>query len=289
MTTEQKDTINTIPLWNRLQRYYKVTLPMTNTYTTTKCTTSLATYYHGDAIAYLYLSNSGQVVFIVNNEMIPSRSRFSDKLCNSDILFKGYIADGTFYILDILTYQGHTVDMKLTDKLILINTLLDYNYRPDPVLDLYTIKFVDFVENCHVDSYLEQAPRWCNGLLYYPEHGLPLLVKGAKPSSTASKMAKQLEIISVPNPNVVVSFQLNKTSKPDVYNLYLYDKTLSFYDIASIPDKTTSHLVHRLLHGRSSAVINCMYDPNFGRWIPVALASSEPDTYQTFRTKNLVI
>lgn len=274
-----------VTLWNRLCRYYKLTLPMKNSYSMNVGNPHdlyLATYYHGNDIAYLYLSQTGQAVYIINGEMICTRSRFDTTLCNDDILFKGYIAAGCFYIFDILTYRNHTVDMSLSDKLVLINNLIDFNYRPDPVLDLYAIKLADFVEQRYINSYIEQAPSWCKGLLYYPQYGLPILVTEIHYTSSALHQPMHLPLVKNIQTNIAVCFQIVKTNKPDVYHLYLQDddKQLVFYDIASIPDKKTSHYMKHMMTSNSSYV-NCVYDDSFKRWKPIAKTSTPPSTYKS--------
>lgn len=252
-------------LWNKLYKYYRLNLSSSQTFITHQSAdNSLATYYYNNDVMYLYLAYTGEAVYIINNKMITTRSRFDEKLCHDDVLFKGFIVKDCFYVLDILTYRGHTVEKKLSEKLILINTLLDYGYRPDPVLDQYTVKVADFfdIKSLHI----EKPPLWCNGYLIYQEYGQPTLVLGVQKTQTPMFQKENKPNLDTTK---IVNFQVCKTDKPDVYKLY-YDKT--YYDIASVPDKKTSHYILRVLGGRQQEYMKCRYDSSFHRWQPFALS-----------------
>jgi len=89
---------------------------------------------------------------------------------------------------------------------------------------------------------------------------------------------KKVRYISKTDDEIIITFEMRKTSMPDVYNLYLIDdknelkkKILKKIDIAYIPTKQCSFMCRELIKQNilERLLMKCKFDTEKEKWIPV--------------------
>ena len=231
----------------------------------------------------LYLTHSGAIY------SVTMRVR-----AGGDQLFGGYIIARELHLDDIFVMNGKSLPCASIDsKLKAMNEFVDHKYRHDPVLDVFRLKVLEHVESKHWRSYLADKPELEN-VIIIPLNGEPVRMANAKEVLRGIKAepapAQQFHVRPPTKPGSV-TFLLETSDKPDVYNLYLQEASgkLGFYDIASIPDKKSSQAVLVMLTGGSRPAggakfpVICKYDSSFQRWFPIALGT-KIDSYASFFT-----
>lgn len=223
--------------------------------------------------------------------------RFDEELYQKETVFMGYVFENTYIVEDICVHLGVSVsNMPITQRLTMINNIIDHRYVPDPVIETRKIVSKDYVEYEYLRSFIEQSrslpyARHITGLRFCPINaGRPIIVNdttelkadgvairhnGGGKTATAPGMgtyAGRHTIVTNPKIDTCV-FSVRKTDKPDVYELYLTDTTgtLRYYDIACIPDKKTSQRVKTIRPLQTSFNFNrisCVFNREFGRWTP---------------------
>ena len=253
---------------------------------------------------YLFITKykgSNRCIYFKDNEIIFDNHRFSEEMFHKDTLFIGYLYDRVYTVEDILISEGRPVNglglglgLGLDKRISLINSILDYAYVPDPVLESYQIIAKEYVEYEYLQSfYINHASKlpysqYINGLRFCPlQTGRQIIINRNTEIPTVVKKIKdkigQYEgrhaIISEPSIEECV-FHIKKTDKPDVYELYLFDsdKILRYYDIACIPNKIISSKITKLFsHARiSETSMNCTFNKDFKRWTPVSITYAYP-------------
>jgi hypothetical protein len=309
---------------DKLEKYYRLKLfvPHGRTYKTVKSVEDfndaqdyehLVNFKLKCPLSYLYLSEQNGMRFCYyiiapdgitdrnNIELYSTIQRFDEKLFRNETLFEGYLlgadSDSVFLLEDLVIHDGHTVNKNLEERIKIMNTLLDYSYRSDPVLNNYQIVLKDYVEYTYIRSF---ATDYLHGLSYKPyvtglvfsplgkcvvhlivPNGLSVGTDG----DVETEMSDRFSVVRAPR-KTKACFLVKETEKPDVYHLLL--STLKgdnkYYDIASIPDKKSSTLVKELLgkskKGSGSAMMVCQYDsrPHIKRWQPVIASNRKtPD------------
>jgi hypothetical protein len=222
-----------------------------------------------------------------------------------DQLFGGYICDRELLLDDIYVRDGKNVQSNAIElRLKAMNMFVDHNYRHDPVLDVFHTRVLDHVEAKHWRSYLgDYLPLQAykddiDGFVIIPLNGdvaRAVVVDDILRMVPHKSGVEGSLAIRAPSDNMQTArFMLETTDKPDVYNLYLHDASgkLAFYDIASIPHKTSSKEVMTMINGQVAGQrpeagircpVTCQYDPEFYRWRPVAL-STGVDRYEDIFT-----
>ena len=236
---------------------------------------------------YIYTQNENNAKI----DIIAVKHRFDDELYHADTVFEGelLIKCNHFLITDLLIFRGreyvpdrnNNFDKKLTQ----INSILHGQFKYDEMLDILTLKLKDYVDYIHVNSLItdhaEKLPYkdLIVGLLFSPIDNYsnkifvaPLKIFNIK-NNPSQEYTKNTQVFNI---NEQVQFNMIKTKKPDIYELYHNEK---FYGIASIPDKRTSQLALSLFSTRGGVGVGvgkvkvvCVYDSNFGRWKPIAEA-----------------
>ena len=229
--------------------------------------------------------------------------RFSDEVFDADTVFIGYLMkDLNMYMIeDILVHKQENIGHYAIDKrLNIINTIVNQQYTPDPVLETVQITVKDYVEYEYLGSFYEDAitkpyATYINGLRFCPLNGgkqiiltdrteLPMYSPRTG-SAAASQYADRHAIIPSPCIDKFV-FLVRKTLKPDVYELYCFNsgKQLKYYDIACVPDIVTSKKVKTLLGRAKEAALICEFNREFGRWTPNALSNFPVNEWRLLST-----
>jgi hypothetical protein len=229
--------------------------------------------------------------------------RFSDEVFDADTVFVGYLMkDINMYMIeDILVHKQENISHYAIDKrLNIINTIVNQQYTPDPVLETIRITVKDYIEYEYLHSFYEDAitkpyATYINGLRFCPLNGgkqiiltdrteLPMYSPRSG-SAAASQYEDRHTIISSPCIDKFV-FLVRKTLKPDVYELYCFNscKQLKYYDIACVPDIVTSKKVKTLLGRAKEAALICEFNREFGRWTPNALSNAPVNEWRLLST-----
>ena len=230
--------------------------------------------------------------------------RFSDEVFDADTVFIGYLMNdlNMYMIEDILVHKQENISNYAIDKrLNIINTIVNQQYTPDPVLETIRITVKDYVEYEYLGSFYEDAitkpyATYINGLRFCPLNGVGkqiiLTERTELPmynprtvSAASSQYEDRHTIIASPCIDKFVFF-VRKTLKPDVYELYCFNscKQLKYYDIACVPDIVTSKKVKILLGRSKEAALICEFNREFGRWTPNALSNAPVNEWRLLST-----
>lgn len=246
----------------------------------------------GSAPVFMYLTTYAGISFcfyVTYDQIISVKHNFSKDLYQKDTLFEGEIAGDHYLISDLLVKDGERTDrLFFSEKLEILNNMIDKQHIPDVILDCYQIQVKDFVDYSKMESFWTSYrndlsyKKLINGVIFRPVGNGALNIvyligtKGSwKPPGKYSNEHKKGKILKkidhVKNPKVC--FKMYRTNKPDVYHLYLNDGSSErYYHYASIPDKETSQKVieffntGKYLH--RYIIVNCQYDDEFKRWVP---------------------
>ena len=244
---------------------------------------------------YLYCTIYNNVRFcfyIHNNNLYSVWHRLDESLFERETLLEGHLVHGQFIVNDLIIYDGHTTSLDLTEKLKILNEIIDNKYRPDPVLDPYQIVLQDHVSYQYINSfattYAKTLPyrNKITGLVFVPldNSDINIVIDNltpipqAKKCTQESKDIKRCEVVQNPKKQSAC-FAVRKTAKPDIYEIYLnYNGELCYYDLASIPDKATSSKLQTMFKSAGEKLMICKYDPIFKRWKPhIISCRSTPD------------
>jgi hypothetical protein len=308
---------------DKLEKYYRLILfkPFGKTYNRARNDNDikdildyehLASYKIRTEHAYLYLTEyNGMALccYIQKPEtggaltITCTIQRFKKELFLKDHLFEGYLLDDMFLVEDIVIHDGCTITVNLENRIKLINDILDYKYRPDPVLDTHRVVLKDYVEYKYLKSFLSDYQQdlsyssEIDGVVFSPlgkcvvhiiiddETKLKNQTSMSVVKSASSKSESRCQLIDNPK-KTSGCFMVKETNKPDVYELYLKDHgKLKYYDIASVPDKETSGMLLKMFkNNRHEALIMvCTYDKHshIKRWKPSIVSSRKvPDSWE---------
>lgn len=315
-------------IMDKLEKYYRLKLftPFGKTYKTVRSIADLddvqnydhlVNFHLSTKLSYLYLTEYNGIRFCYyiigtdrdNAELYSTVQRFNGDLFSKETLFEGYILEGStpgldtkpiFLVEDLIVHEGHTVSKNIEDRIKIMNELLDYKHRADPVLDNYGIILKDYVDYNYLQSfmteYLHTLPYKSEviGMIFSPLgncviHSIvPILssmIQASHQGSASGSGLDRFEIVKQPTKKQVC-FLVKATDKPDVYNLHLATPTkdaVKYYDIASIPDRKSSTYINDVFKTRSSkeAIMVCRYDErtHILRWQPVMVSNRKsPDT-----------
>ncbi len=237
------------------------------------------------------LKGVNRCIYEYPDDQATACHRFSDEVFDADTVFIGYLMENMFMIEDILVHKQENIMHYAIDKrLNIINNIVNQQYTPDPVLETIQITVKDYVEYEYLQSFYSDAmtkpyAKYINGLRFCPLNGgskqiilteqteLPMV--SPRTAAATSQYTDRHTIIASPNIDKFV-FLVRKTLKPDVYELYCFNKAkvLKYYDIACIPDIATSKKVKTLMGKGKDATLICEFNREFGRWTPYALSNS---------------
>jgi hypothetical protein len=208
--------------------------------------------------------------------------RFSEELFEQETLFSGYLFEDMFIVENIHVFKGQPVTSAIDQRLSLLNSIIDNEYVPDPVIETRKIITKDFIEYEYLRSFMEEHvsrlpyAKHIVGLRFCPlGPGRPIIVNSLteiKPSFKPEQVKMGVfykdrhTIVNSPKINTCV-FSVKKTDKPDVYELSLQDAagSLKYYDIACIPNKTVSQLARTLITRQFNRIL-CEFNHEFKRW-----------------------
>lgn len=270
-------------------------------------------------LSYLYLTEHNSIRYCyyitrVGPDLKPSSieiyatfHRFNSQLFEGGTILTGYLIDGTgtgergpepiFLVEDLWLHNGSKPSVKLEDRIKTINSILDYQYCTDPVVDNYRVVIKDYVEPTYFRSL---ATEYLSSLSYrnlvdgivVTAAGRNYFTKNPFSEGLANDIRLNLnlndeyrhDIINAPT-KTKACFLVKPTDKPDVYHLFLAGSggKLGYYDIAAIPDRESSSYVNNVFKGKDSSagiLMICQYDTrsHIRRWQPILKSNrSSPD------------
>jgi hypothetical protein len=239
----------------------------------------LLTYFFKQEKSYLLIEKN-QTYFYIKNVC------YTAPLClysSEKLLIEGDITnDGLFLLSDIL----NVCNMNFTERLKRLNALLREAYYYDPIIDPFRLQVTDYVAPQYIEhftvDYAAPYKSELKGWLILTNYRNPEYV--VLPLEYNFNFPKVKSVIDLPlilNPLCdTVIFQVRPTNLPDVYHLYL--RANQYYDLACIPDKSTSAFVKETI-GMLTCYL-CRFNFTFRRWQPFSVhLCSEPDDYEKLK------
>lgn len=272
--------------------------------------TYLVSYQFTDMLkpAFLFFTRYSGIrfCFLFHKDAIYAvKYRFNERIYDQDTLLEGYIVTTVsgnkchFVVSDIVLYQNRVVDTDIQERLKLMNKLIDTEYQPDPILDVADIVLNDHVQFNQLESFLvsykQPYTSGAIGIVFTPitSDAKNYYLNFKEINKLNLPQHKQIESTSQPindklDPTRIICFKIQRTDKPDVYQLYLQDeKNERYFDIASVPDKDTSILVSKILGKYQYTYVKCKYDDNFSRWQPFMKSSRKSsDQLKVVKVRN---
>lgn len=258
----------------------------------------LINYKIKEPLTYLYLTESF-AYYIQSDQntktvkITATIQRFDPELFQKDNLFEGYLLDKIFLVEDIVIHNGNIVNLNLEDRIKLINEILDYKHRPDPVLDTHRVILKDYVEYKYLRSFLTDYmleldyAQYIDGVVFSPLGKCPIhiimdnntIIHGSMPEQCAVQ-SERCDIIENPKKDTAC-FVVKSTNKPDVYELYLnHEGILKYYDIASVPDRKTSAMLKTAFKHHDKLIMICVRS-HIKRWTPDIISNRlQPDSWE---------
>lgn len=262
----------------------------------------LCNYWIDRPLSYLYLTRYSGLTFCLyltpvseGYDVYLTMQRFNTALFDRDTLFEGHLLDDVYLVEDIVVHDGELVKTSLENRLKLINNILDYQYRPDSVLDTHRVMLKDYVDYSYVKHLLNGYRKTLSygdhvrGITFSPlgrcvihlrfdeSSARKLRLEQMSDRSRVNNKAARCAIVDNPSRNTAC-FRVVPTDKPDVYELHLKE---GYYDIASVPDLATSTELKKKFRSKKDLLMVCNYDSRdqVKRWIPkVVSCRNSPDS-----------
>ena len=249
---------------------------------------------------YLFLTNMNSVnyCFFIDKKIndgykypriITTKFRFSNEL------FKGTLFDGEmvkkikkweFLIDDILVYNNRLVEVDLSERINLLNQILINNYEKDEFIDICDLKIKKYFCSNEIEyllnTFIKNLDYECKGIYITPEKFkysklLYIFDESIKKNHDDEDIIRNIEY----KPDSYVIFRMDKTDKPDIYDLYT---NKAFYDIAYIPKMKQSKQLKKLYINNQSLLFKCNYSIEYNKWIPIEeIESGNIDTHSTIK------
>ena len=203
-------------------------------------------------------------------KMFVVQYRFSDELFNGTLLETELLRDNndnwTLLLGDIYYYNGKIMkNTNIVDRINIIHNLLEQEYNYDSFSDICPIQvkkyfdfkdtdtiFKDFIPNLNYDTrgfYFVPIKASYSRILYLFKEG-DLEIKKEKKNT--------------------LNFQIQKTMKRDVYDLYLQGpNNIVKQGVACVPTMKTSQMLRELFEEEGSVHVECKYNEKFGKWEPL--------------------
>lgn len=262
----------------------------------------------------LYLTKFNGINFcfyidVKRGKIFSVKHRFSDSLYESDTLFEGKVVTGkeSYYLIsDIVIYQNRTQSTDLLTRLRLMNQIVNEMFVEDEILDPFKIRVQDFVDYQYLESfivdYLPTLPykKSVTGFIFRPLVGAKNLIyllrdfhNGVERKNQNVSPGPGAKLDFDPSFNnttrETVCFRVQKTKKPDVYELYLVSNAssdgLHYCGVASVPTMESSKEIKNMYQNHHHYVIaNCKWDSINKRWQPYRKSSrKQPDSVYIFK------
>ena len=239
----------------------------------------LLTYFFKQEKSYLLIEKNQTYLYIKNVCYTVPMCLFSKE----KLLIEGDLTkDGLFLLSDILNMSN----MNFTERLKRLNSLISEAYHYDPIIDPFRLQVTDYVAPQYIEhftgDYTAQYKADLKGWLVLTDYRNPEYV--VLPLDYNFNFPKVKSAISLPlilSPSCdTVTFRLSPTNLPDVYHLYL--RPNQYYDLACIPDKSTSAFIKETIGIKTCYL--CRFNFTFRRWQPISVSlCSEPDDYTKLR------
>jgi len=231
-------------------------------------------------------------------------------------IYKGSIINGTlltntpqgklFIIDDLYKLNGESLTQdRLSNKMLNINTYLKYNMEEDNVMNNIKFRVNDAYELSKIRQLIyDDIPNleltgYVKGLSFQPEiSGTKLIYMYSKNAPTLvpkqdTEPVEKNEIEYVLSKEVVLTFKMKRTDKPDVYKLYLLKRVKengknviknTKVDIAYIPTRELSATCRDYFQDDNESILmKCKYLVDKKKWVPIErdTDSKRPDKLKT--------
>ena len=205
-------------------------------------------------------------IFIVNYRFDPSL--FQGTLFEAELL-RDKQNDWSLLIGDIYSYQGKSLSqVQIMDRMNQCIDIMETQYHQDSFCDICPIKikkYFDIQDVQHmIDTFIPTLSYRVRGLYFVPL------------KTSYSKILYLFDDSDYKQTNstkkTLITFRTIQTPTPDVYELYLYNEqktVLQKHSYASIPNIQTSKWMKELSDSSDELNVQCKYNPQFKKWIPV--------------------
>lgn len=243
----------------------------------------------------IYVNRKNATFFLV-------KTRFSIELYNDTILEGESIKINEkwyFLISDCLVFKGEILTTQnFSSRYGIISDILEKHYVSDPFLEpfalikknVFTYKDIENVK----EKYIPSLPFAVNGYLFKCENNASYDIlyifpecrnkskneidKNSPNDSPNVKKEENVEQIKL-DEKTEATFLTRKTESPDVYELFMFDKSKGKkvrVDIAGIPDVKTSVMVREwFVESEDNLYVKYKKHPINERWIPQYVVSKE--------------
>lgn len=234
--------------------------------------------------------------------IIAANFRFSDEVFDGTVLDGELVRDKhdnwMFLLSNIITYKGENVSGNLATRYNKMYELLTKHYKEDPHFDIcylrvkklftyndYDKMMLQYIPKCGYEIkglYFNSVnPKLSNHLFMYPNNtkerrntrgadgdtggrktgGKDSNATGAGSGGGANESDGSLQVIA--------TFVIKTTDKPDIYNLYCMDgSTISEYGIAHIGKMKTSKMLKKWFSENEGkdCLVSCEFSERFKKW-----------------------
>lgn len=170
-------------------------------------------------------------------------------------------------------YYQQSMDMRnvaITDRISKIHHILSQCYTPNQFCDICPLQIKRYFDFCDKDYLMNEfIPH-----LSYHSRGLYFLPLKCSYSKILY-LFQEGDLKQVKQTNSTLNFQIQKTLKRDVYDLYLQGPTnIIKQGIACIPNLKCSRMIRELLSDtqEDNIYVECRYNPKFQKWEPLKQA-----------------
>ena len=252
---------------------------------------------------YLYFTNINSInyCFFIDRKIkqgytypriISVKYRFSDTIFKDTLLDGELIksdhdsSDWMFLVSDILICEGEKLESNIINRFNKLYSILKNNYTPDEVMDicpivvkrLFLYSEYDYLITQFIPSLSYKTKGlYFNSLNTKHANQLFLFNNAQNKPTTQFKEKKMPKTDSLDNYKV---FRLETTDKPDVYDLYCFDKDKNEpekYGMACVPNLRSSKNINKLLSGKDSIYVDCKFNPKFDKYEPIKISEIDND------------
>ena len=200
-------------------------------------------------------------------------SIFKDTLIEGEII-RNKQNEWHFLISDLLIYRGELVTSNVSTRFNLLFNLLSKNYIQDNVLEICPLKIkklFSYDEWDKLSSFIPELDYECRGLYFYTLNSKCTNYLYLFPSNNNyfRKIVEQKQVSDS-------IFEVVKTNRPDIYNLYCYSENKKVnYGIACVSSIIISSKLRKILSDKDNVRMKCEYSIKFKKWIPKTETNSD--------------
>lgn len=243
---------------------------------------------------YLYLTtfNNENYTLLIDKKITENHKfpkiiiidlNFSENLFENT-LFEGELIkkknnEWIFLIDDIKVYKNNLVNLNFSKKINLLYEIIN-NLKYDSFINTFKVNIKKFFNikdlETIFDNYIPNCDFRINGLIFYPEESnknLPVIDFSFNRKNIQNNITENIEkknVQKINKSNNLFIFEIRKSNLAGIFTLFCFkDKELKKYSIARIDTLECSEFVNNLLKDKDSEIVECIYNKNFKKWIPI--------------------